>query len=189
MKQFLFGLIIIFFFVEHSLSSEIISGIEDNWNKIKSMSGEFEQIDSDGKVSNGNFFFLKPFLSKFQYENSNEDIITNKSLMMIVDKEGFQLESYSIGNSILKKLLTNDIKIENEFDIISISNKNESHQLLLKVKNDISENQIQFTFDQISLDLEKWEIYDEFGNKTVFKFTKTKKNIFISTNLFLVRYN
>ena len=94
---------------------------------------------------------------------------------MIVDKEGFQLESYSIGNSILKKLLTNDIKIENEFDIISISNKNESHQLLLKVKNDISENQIQFTFDQISLDLEKWEIYDEFGNKTVFKFTKTKK--------------
>ena len=109
--------------------------------------------------------------------------------MMIVDKEGFQLESYSIGNSILKKLLTNDIKIENEFDIISISNKNESHQLLLKVKNDISENQIQFTFDQVSLDLEKWEIYDEFGNKTVFKFTKTKKNIFISTNLFLVRYN
>ena len=84
---------------------------------------------------------------------------------------------------------SNDIKIENEFDIISISNKNESHQLLLKVKNDISENQIQFTFDQVSLDLEKWEIYDEFGNKTVFKFTKTKKNIFISKNLFLVKYN
>ena len=61
MKQFLFGLIIIFFFVEHSLSSEIISGIEDNWNKIKSMSGEFEQIDSDGKVSNGNFFFSEAF--------------------------------------------------------------------------------------------------------------------------------
>jgi outer membrane lipoprotein-sorting protein len=37
--------------------------------------------------------------------------------------------------------------------------------------------------------MKKWEIYDEFDNKTVFKFTKIKKNIFISQNLFVVRYN
>ena len=189
MRQFFFGLFIIFFYLSNSIASEIISEIEDNWNKIQSMSGEFQQIDPDGKVSNGNFFFLKPFLSKFQYENNNEDIITNKSLMLIVDKEGFQIESYRIGNSVLKKLLSNDIKLENEFDIISISNKDESYQLLLKAKNDVSKNQIQFTFDQVSLDLKKWEIYDEFGNKTVFEFTKTKKNIFISQNLFVVKYN
>ncbi len=60
---------------------------------------------------------------------------------------------------------------------------------LLKVKDDKSDNQIKFVFDQQSLDLKKWEIYDEFGNKTVFKFTKIKKNIFISQNLFVVKYN
>ena len=60
---------------------------------------------------------------------------------------------------------------------------------MLKVKDDKSDNQIKFVFDQQSLDLKKWEIYDEFNNKTVFKFTKIKKNIFISQNLFVVKYN
>ena len=60
---------------------------------------------------------------------------------------------------------------------------------MLKVKEDKSDNQIKFVFDQQSLDLKKWEIYDEYRNKTVFKFTKIKKNIFISQNLFVVKYN
>ena len=60
---------------------------------------------------------------------------------------------------------------------------------MLKVKDDKSDNQIKFVFDRQSLDLKKWEIYDEFENKTVFKFTKIKKNIFISKNLFVVKYN
>ena len=60
---------------------------------------------------------------------------------------------------------------------------------MLKVKDDESDNQIKFVFDRQSLDLKKWEILDEFGNKTVFKFTKIKKNIFISQNLFVVKYN
>ena len=60
---------------------------------------------------------------------------------------------------------------------------------MLRVKDDKSDNQIEFIFDRESLDLKKWEIYDEFGNKTVFKFTKIKKNIFISQNLFVVKYN
>ena len=38
------------------------------------------------------------------------------------------------------------------------------------------------------MELEKWEIFDELDNKTVLEFTKIKKNIFISQNLFVVRY-
>ena len=89
----------------------------------------------------------------------------------------------------LKKLLSDNVKIDDEFDIISLREDDKFYQLLLKIKNDMTDNQIQFTFDQSSLDLKKWEIYDEFGNKTVFKFTKIKKNIFISQNLFVVKYN
>ncbi len=189
MKHFVFGVIFIFYFVNHSLSDEIISSIEDNWNQIKSMSGEFEQVDPEGNISNGKFYFLKPFYSKFQYEDKNEDIITNESLMLIVDKEGFQIESYSLGNNILKKLLSNNVKIDSDFKIISFTKNRDFYEILLRIKDKKSNDKIQFTFDKVSLDLKKWEISDEFGNKTVFKFTKIKKNIFISQNLFVVKYN
>ena len=55
-------------------------------------------------------------------------------------------------------------------------------------KNDDLENKFLLYFNRDSLDLEKWEIYDEFENKTVLEFTNIKKNIFISQNLFAVKY-
>ncbi len=189
MKSLILTIFLIFFVVNNSLSNPIVRGIENNWNEIKSMSGQFEQVDQEGNIFNGQFFFLKPFKSKFKYEGRKEDIITNKSLMLVVDKEGYQIDSFPIGNSILKKLLSDNIIIENEFDIISLKEENNFYYLMLKVKNDKSDNQINFVFDRQSLDLKKWEIYDEFDNKTVFKFTKIKKNIFISQNLFVVKYN
>ena len=189
MKSFILTIFLFFFVVNNSSSNPIITGIEANWNEIKSMSGQFEQIDQEGNIFSGHFYFLKPFKSKFTYDGREEDIITNKSLMVVVDKEGYQIDSFPIGDSILKKLLSEDILIENEFDIISLTDENNFYHLLIKVKDDESDNQIKFIFNRDSLDLKKWEIYDEFGNKTVFKFTKIKKNIFISQNLFVVKYN
>ena len=189
MKSFILIIFLFFFVVNNSSSNPIVTDIEDNWNEIKSMSGQFEQIDQEGNIFNGQFFFLKPFQSKFKYDGREEDIITNQSLMVVVDKEGYQIDSFPIGDSILKKLLSEDILIENEFDIISLTDENNFYYLLLKIKDDKSDNQIKFVFDRQSLDLKKWEIYDEFSNKTVFKFTKIKKNIFISENLFVVKYN
>ena len=189
MKPIILTIFLFFFIIKNSLSNPIVSAIEDNWNQIKSMSGQFEQIDQEGNIFNGQFFFSKPFKSKFKYDGREEDIITNESLMVVVDKEGYQIDSFPIGDSILKKLLSDNIKIEKEFDIISLKDENNFYYLMLEVKDDKSDNQIKFIFDRQSLDLKKWEIYDEFGNKTVFKFTKIKKNIFISQNLFVVKYN
>ena len=166
MKSFILTIFLFFFVVNNSSSNPIITGIEDNWNEIKSMSGRFEQIDQEGNFFKGQFFFLKPFKSKFMYDGREEDIITNKSLMVVVDKEGYQIDSFPIGNSILKKLLSEDILIENEFDIISLTDENNFYHLMLRIKDDKSDNQIKFVFDRDSLDLKKWEIYDEFGNKS-----------------------
>ena len=189
MKPLILTIFYFFFLINISSSNPIVRSIEDNWNEIKSMSGQFEQIDQEGNIFNGQFFFVKPFKSKFIYNGREEDIITNKSLMIVVDKKGYRIDSFPIGDSILKKLLSEDILIENEFDIISLTDENNFYHLMLKVKDDKSDNQIKFVFDKQSLDLKKWEIYDEFDNKTVFKFTKIKKNIFISPNLFVVKYN
>ena len=70
------------------------------------MSGSFIQIVDDNEMRNGNFYFLKPYLAKFVYDNRNEDIITNERLLRIVDKEGYQIDSYLIGNHIMKSLLS-----------------------------------------------------------------------------------
>ena len=108
-------------------------------------------------------------------------------MLVIVDREDYKIESYAIGNNVLKKLLSNNLSIDEQFNLINFKSSDDEYTLQLIIKNNDS-NQIDISFDKNSLDIKKWEIYDEFQNKTVLEFTKIKKNIFISQNLFVVKY-
>ena len=149
----------------------IITEIQNGWNDIQTMSGEFSQLDSNGNFERGKFYFSKPYKSKFVYKNKNEDIITNESLLCIVDKKGFQVDSYAIGSNVLKKLLSINLNIQKEFEINFVKENENSYEIGSISKNGNSLEKIVLTFNKNTIELEK-----------------LKKNIFISQNLFVVRY-
>ena len=169
-------------------TDSIISKIQRGWNEVLTMSGEFTQLDMNGALEKGKFYFSKPYQSKFVYLNKDEDIITNESLLRIVDKKGFQIDSYTIGGNVLKKLLSNDLDINEEFRIDYATENEFNYVIGAGIKNESSLNKVILTFNKDTIELQKWEISDELGNKTVLEFTKIKKNIFISQNLFVVKY-
>ena len=180
---------ILFFLISNTVAEDsILDKIQDNWNNTKSMSGSFIQIVDDNEMRNGNFYFLKPYLSKFVYDNQNEDIITNERLLRIVDKEGYQIDSYLIGNHIMKSLLSDKTNIIDNFDISNVTQKDGNYQIAVLFDKSQTNAHAVLSFDNQTLDLKKWEITDEFMSKTVLEFTKIKKNIFISENLFDVKY-
>ena len=171
---------------------EIIALIENNWNSIDTMSGRFEQIDADNNIEYGNFYFDKPYKSKFSYDHKDETIITNKILIYILDGEGYQVDSYPIGNSPIKNILSNNIKFDDIFKITSVEqifDKEDIYQITTINKNaENSDGKVLFFFTVDDLTLKKWVIFDEFGNKTVLEFTNMQKNISIGPNIFVVRY-
>ena len=164
----------------------LLNTIEDNWNKIKTMSGNFIQYNSDETMSYGKFFLSKPFKSKFIYENNNETIITTETLIVLLDKEGFRIDSYPILNSPIKNLLVNEIDFQNMETNIKINEENNLYHIYISDLN--QKNVAIFSFEKDGLDLEKWEIIDEFDQSTVLEFTKIKKNISISPETYKVRY-
>ena len=188
MKNIYIGLFLFFILLSHALTDEITLEISKNWNQIKSMSGTFQQTDLEGIVVTGNFYFLKPYQSKFEYDNQPENIITNESLLRIVDSEGYQIDSYPIGNNIIKKILSHEININEVFDIRDIKDNSVFYELDLFIDREDETGRAILYFDKNTLDLKKWELIDEFENKTVLEFTKIKKNIFISEKLFVVKY-
>ena len=180
---------ILFFLISSAIADEsILNNIQDNWNNTKSMSGSFIQIVDNNETRNGKFYFLKPYLAKFVYDNRNEDIITNERLLRIVDKEGYQIDSYLIGSHIMKSLLSDKTNIIDNFDVSSVTQKDGNYQIAVLFDRGQTNAHVVLSFDNQTLDLKKWEITDEFMSKTVLEFTKIKKNIFISQNLFDVKY-
>ena len=198
MRQLFLIFLLLTSFLVHSKSEiindnkEIISLIENNWNSIKTMSGRFEQTDTDNNIEYGNFYFDKPYKSKFTYDNKSEIIITNQLLINILDEEGYQIDSYPIGNSPIKNILSNNIKLEDIFTISGveiISGKDDVYKITtVKKDSDNSNGEVLFFFSTDDLTLKKWVIFDEFQNKTVLEFTNIQKNISIAPNIFVVRY-
>ena len=171
---------------------EIITLIENNWNSISTMSGRFEQIDADNNIEYGNFYFDKPYKSKFSYDHKDETIITSKILINVLDDEGYQIDSYPIGNSPIKSILSNNIKFDDIFTITSVEqifDKEDIYQIsTINKDSENSDGKVLFFFSVSDLTLKKWVIFDEFGNKTVLEFTNMQKNISIGPNIFVVRY-
>ena len=198
MKKFFLIFFIFTISLVHSQSDvikdnqEIISSIENNWNSISTMSGRFEQIDADNNIEYGNFYFDKPYKSKFSYDHKDETIITNKILINVLDDEGYQIDSYPIGNSPIKNILSNNIKFDDIFTITSVEqifDKEEIYQITtINKDSENSEGKVLFFFTVDDLTLKKWVIFDEFENKTVLEFTNIQKNISIEPNIFAVRY-
>ena len=164
----------------------LLESIEDHWNKINTMSGKFVQYNSDETMSHGNFYLSKPFKSKFIYENSNETVITTKSLIVLLDKEGFRIDSYPLLNSPIKNLLVNKVDFDELNANIKLNKENEFYHIYI---NDLDDERAAiFSFNKDSLDLKKWQIVDEFDQSTVLEFTKIKKNISIGPETYKIKY-
>ena len=191
-------LIIFYFFVilifpalaDYKDEDETITRIEDAWNNIETLSASFRQLNSDGSIDNGIFYLYKPYKSRFEYENKkNELIITNKSLLNIVDADGYQIDGYLLGNTPLKMILGKNLNIRENFNINDIYTDGATFIIDVSSLNKNEEERAIFFFSKKNYDLEKWEFIDKFDNKTVLEFTNLQKNISINKNLFVIRYN
>ena len=96
----MFRLIVFFYFLfnllpaiaESNEDKEILTKIENAWNDVNTMSANFIQINADGTIDKGIFYLKKPYKSRFEYLNKqNEIIITNRNLLNIVDSQAIKL--------------------------------------------------------------------------------------------------
>ena len=164
----------------------LLESIEEHWNKINTMSGSFIQYNNDETMSYGDFYLSKPFKSKFIYQNNNETIVTTKTLIVLLDEDGFRIDSYPLLNSPIKNLLITNFDFENLNANIKLNEENNFYRIYI---NEFDEKKDAiFSFHKDSLDLKKWEIVDEFDQSTVLEFTKIKKNISISPETYKIKY-
>ena len=188
-KLFSFLFILIFFKLNFAFSESLVTSTEKYWNSINSMTGQFKQINSDGKTQYGNFYLKKPHKSLFEYNDQEEKILTTKFFLHIINQKHFILDSYPISSSPIKFLFLENLNLQKHFDVVSYD---ASDQITIELsENGETNNMEKFTlyFNKKSLDLEKWEIFNEFGEKTSLEFTNILKNISISADKFVIHYN
>ena len=190
MTKFL-SLLFFFIFLKVNLifADSLVNLSEANWNDIDSMTGQFKQTNHDGNIQYGNFYIQKPHRSLFEYKGQEEKILTSKFFLHIVNQKHFIIDSYPIGNNPLKYLLLDNLDLQKHFDLVLDETKNEFSINLSQKNGNNNLEEITLYFNRVSLELEKWDIFNEFGEKTSLEFTNIIKNISIGADKFVIHYN
>ena len=186
-----FSLLFIFIFLKFNFAfaESLVNLSEANWNDIDSMTGQFKQTDHDGNIQYGNFYIQKPHRSLFEYKEQEEKILTSKFFLHIVNQKHFVIDSYPIGTNPLKYLLLENLDLHRHFNLI-LSETTDQFSINLSQKSENNNlEKITLYFDRDSLELKKWEIFNEFGEKTSLEFTNIIKNISISADKFVIHHN
>ena len=188
-KKLIFIFICFYPVIIFSAENELLKIIEKNWNETSTMVGRFDQLLDNNEIIAGDFFIQKPFQSKFTYDNNLQTIITSKFFVSIIDQDKNLIDRYPIINQPIYEILSDNIRFEKIFNILSIDIINEEVVLNLVSKNksaDVS-IKINLTFDNKDYLLKNWEIIDELGQSTYLEFTKIRKNISIGSDLFMIK--
>jgi outer membrane lipoprotein-sorting protein len=190
MTKFL-SLLFFFIFLKFNFvfADSLVNLSEANWNDIDSMTGQFKQTNHDGNIQYGNFYIQKPHRSLFEYKGQEERILTSKFFLHIINQKHFIIDSYPIGNNPIKYLLLENLDLQRHFDFI-ITEKTDEFSIILSQKggdNNLEKIILYFNID--TLELKKWDILNEFGEKTSLEFTNIIKNISISADKFVIHYD
>ena len=169
--------------------NELINIIEENWNSSQTISGRFHQELNDNNIISGNFYIQKPYKSNFTYDNGLENIITSRFFINIVDNNGYLVDRYPILNQPVYKILSDEISLEETFNVLSVKRIDNEIRINLASKDnsDNSAAKIKLAFNEDDYTLKNWEIVDELGQSTYLEFTKIRKNISIDPKLFIVK--
>ena len=171
-----------------SEENRLLDIIEESWNSSQTISGRFLQEINDDILS-GNFYIHKPYKSNFTYDNGLENIITSRFFINIVDNNGYLVDRYPILNQPVYKILSDEISLEETFNVLSVKRIDNEIRINLASKDnsDNSAAKIKLAFNEDDYTLKNWEIVDELGQSTYLEFTKIRKNISIDPKLFIVK--
>jgi len=166
-------------------ASDISEEIKSYISSIKSLAVEFTQEDSTGRLAQGMLIIQKPY--KFRcnyYEPFPIVIVGNKNYVSVYDYEMGHLSRIKAEENIFNFLLVDKVSFDNQFEILSAKELNNSY--VLRLKNHDLNKISEIWFDKKNRNIQKMQIYEE-NNSITLTFGQTMQISNIANTLFMMK--
>ncbi|MEN0088688.1 MAG: outer membrane lipoprotein carrier protein LolA [Pseudomonadota bacterium] len=170
-------------------NTQAFNEITSHFNRVKSMTGNFLQIDPRGRQVEGRFFIKRPGKVRFEYEESYPlRIISDGKGVFIHNKKLKNWKVYPLNKTPLKLLLGNQITLDSK----SVKSVQEDQGLTIVELGDKSvfgNQRIKMMFDTATYDLRQWNTIDEQGGETQVLVFDMREGVKFARNVFRVPYD
>ena len=195
---FLFFFFIIFFIARTdtlvaqnqrvSIDSKNFSAIErinTYLNEIKTLRADFLQVATNGEIASGKLYMSRPGKIRFEYTPPSPIlIISDGTFLIYIDKHLEGMTHFFLSNSPISFLVKKSVRITDDTEIISFSQKANIIRIKLAKLNQIDKGTITLNFTNQPFNLRKWVVADPQGVETTVILSNMEKNITLNPELF-----
>jgi outer membrane lipoprotein-sorting protein len=145
-----------------------VQRINDYFNNLNSIQGNFEQVDSNSKRATGRFYVQRPGKLRFDYAPpSTLRLVADGHFLAIEDSSLKTVEKYPIESTPFRLLLGEGVDLARDSRIVGVEGDEGSLAITLEDKGGKATGQIKLYFDTTpEMKLRQWVITDAQGLAT-----------------------
>lgn len=155
--------------------------------KLKTLKGEFVQINSKGQKETGRLYISRPGKMRLTYNSpSSLVIIANGKWLLTYDKEADETNYVSVENTPATFILRPHIRFSGDVTITSIVPKGEVTEISLVRTDEPDAGTLSLVFANDPVSLKAWSVIDGQGTETRVVLSKVQSNIPLPAELFMM---
>ncbi len=148
-------------------SVTLVQQVNDYFNKMAALQGNFVQTDPDNKEKKGKFYFSRPGKIRFDYASpSRQKIVSDGKYLAVEDRDLNTSDRYPLESTPFRLLLLPNVDFLRDANILGVDEGPDVLVLTVEDKTSDTAGRIRLFFTYPSLQLKEWIITDPQGANT-----------------------
>lgn len=163
--------------------------ITDYWNSIKTVEGQFNQVDNKGGGSTGAFFIKKPGRFRFDYNPPEQlTVVADGYTVAVEDKKLETQDRYPLVETPLSILVDENITLQRpDLEVMDVEKKDGAVRVRMKSLKEDAQGELLLAFNETDLTLQYWVVRDPQGTTVTVRVSDIKLQGDISSDKFFIR--
>ncbi|MGA7674826.1 MAG: outer-membrane lipoprotein carrier protein LolA [Rhizomicrobium sp.] len=157
-------------------------------NSIRTLEGDFVQIDPDGQIDQGRFYLEKPGRIRFEYQPPNPILIVSDGhTVAVANRKLKTVDRYPLSATPLGLILADNIDLSHNDAILAV--RHEAGALIVEARTNANRSKpnLAMVFADPVLELRQWTILDDQGLQTTVALRDLEPGAAIDGQLFVLK--
>jgi outer membrane lipoprotein-sorting protein len=170
-------------------TGETLEEINEYFNSIETMKGEFVQFDPSGERTQGRFAIQRPGKVRFFYDRpSTLDIIADGESVAVRDRKLATQDIWPLKRTPLRFLLDNSIDLTADAKVTGVEVEPDLVSVTIEENTAFGDGSLTLVFDADTNQLKQWNVVDGKGRETSVSIYNVSTGVDLDPELFEIDY-
>jgi len=170
-------------------ADDALQGINEYFNGIDTMRGQFVQIGPDGSRTEGQFALKRPGLVRFHYNPPAQmDIISDGTSVAVRDRKRASQDIWPLKRTPLRFLLSDQIDLTQDAKVSRVEVRPDVVLVTIAENTAFGDGTLTLMFDRGTDELKQWEVVDAQGQRTQVSIHNVALDTPVDPDLFKIDY-